>query len=138
MHFIRGGGGIEGFFRAPTPTRNQSSMKVTQVCRFINCKLAVQSKLGPQRLSQLGYSNVIFLTPRKKKVTTIRVLELSSIQGFWAFRRLRTNLCNLTLWKILFYIFFWNFGKCRLFNRRNMSKRSKTQSFINNWQWRIL
>ena len=77
MHFIRGGGDIEGFFRAPTPTRNQSSMKVTQVCRFINCKLAVQSKLGPQRLSQLGYSNVIFLTPRKKR---------SLLYGFWNYQ----------------------------------------------------
>ena len=26
----------------------------TQVCRFINCKLAVQSKPGPQRLAQHG------------------------------------------------------------------------------------
>ena len=31
---------------------------VTQVCRFSNCKLAVQSKLGPQRLDKLRYSNV--------------------------------------------------------------------------------
>ena len=31
---------------------------VTQVYRFSNCKLAVQSKLGPQRLAQHGYSNV--------------------------------------------------------------------------------
>ena len=29
----------------------------TQVCRFSNCKLAVQSKLGPQRFAQIGYSN---------------------------------------------------------------------------------
>ena len=31
---------------------------VTLLCRFSSCKLAVQSKVGLQRLSQLGYSNV--------------------------------------------------------------------------------
>ena len=30
----------------------------TLLCRFSNCKLAVQSKVGLQRLTQLGYSNV--------------------------------------------------------------------------------
>ena len=30
----------------------------TQICRFSNCKLAVQYKVGLQRLAQLGYSNV--------------------------------------------------------------------------------
>ena len=30
----------------------------TLLCRFSNCKLAVQSKVGVQRLAQLGYINV--------------------------------------------------------------------------------
>ena len=30
----------------------------TQVCRFSNCKLAVQSKLARQRLAHLGYLNI--------------------------------------------------------------------------------
>ena len=30
----------------------------TLLCRFSNCKLAVQSKVGLQRLAQHGYSNV--------------------------------------------------------------------------------
>ncbi len=30
----------------------------TLLCRFRNCKLVVQSKLGLQRLAKLGYSNI--------------------------------------------------------------------------------
>ena len=109
MCFIRGGG-YRRVFRAPTPTRNQSSMKVTQVCRFINCKLAVQSKLGPQRLSQLGYSNVIFLTPRKNKghyYTGFGIIKYSRFLGFQEtpYKSMQSNIMeNLILY---FFLKFW-------------------------------
>ena len=32
--------------------------EITLLCRFSNCKLAVRSKVGLQRLAQLGESNV--------------------------------------------------------------------------------
>ena len=35
-----------------------AQLHCTLLCCFINCKLAVQFKLGLQRLAQLGYSNV--------------------------------------------------------------------------------
>ena len=37
------------------------TISTTKVCRFSNCKLVVQSELGPQWLAQLGYSNLHWL-----------------------------------------------------------------------------
>ena len=42
-----------------------------QVCRFSNCKLAVQFKTGLQRLAQLGYSNVHWLCVNDKDMANI-------------------------------------------------------------------
>ena len=46
----------------------------TQVFRFSNCKSAVQSKLGPQRLAQLGYSNVHRLYVKMEIQSNTKVL----------------------------------------------------------------
>ena len=82
----------------------------TLLCRFINCKLAVQSKLGPQRLSQLGYSNVIFLTPRKNKghyYTGFGIFKFSRFLGFQEtpYKSMQSNIMeNLILY---FFLKFW-------------------------------
>ena len=46
----------------------------TQVFRFRNCKSAVQSKLGPPRLAQLGYSNVHRLYVKMEIQSNTKVL----------------------------------------------------------------
>ena len=52
-------------FSSRYPLHNTSnfflSSDITLLCRFSNCKLAVQSKVGLERLAQLGYSNVHWL-----------------------------------------------------------------------------
>ena len=47
---------IEFFYRKPLLKRIYPQF--TQVCRFSNCKLAVRSKVGLQRLARLGCLNV--------------------------------------------------------------------------------
>ena len=99
-----------------------SSGNSTQVCRFSNCKLTVQSKLGLQRLTQLGYLNVHRWGVMMKegiglrlKIIDVISTNLTSIRCVYKEKIVKKRLITWNYFQSLFKVTqgcrFWN---CKL------------------------
>ena len=80
------------------------------LCRFSNCKLAVQSKLGLQRLAQLGYYNVhrlyivsIYIKSKSLLSVCLSIITrdpLDQLVSNFDWKLVRTS--------VMFLVWFWN------------------------------